>query len=357
MTEDSVNNKYVEVRFMNNLENVPPVTVELWKKDVVINLTYQQMTAYTRVKKGDTLINIKETTSEKTLMQKNISLNEICTIIISDTIYKYREDFSTPPMAGSSYIRYINSAIGSEPTDLYINDVKIFEDVKFSKTGNPKYAPILLGTGVEFNLVLKYASSEQIITGPIPINFTNKGIYTVISSVTDSSLGIINLVIVMDNFDICNEKLQKDFNVPKYMGKWYQIAGIPQFYDIDCPRATAMYTLLWNGIYVKNTCYSREWISTNTAIGFAYPPNSSIPASLVVNFYENNSVKEPNYLVHKTDYASYSIVGSPDRNSLYILSKNTKMSESLYEDLLKFAKSLGYKTERLVINYHAIKIK
>ncbi len=90
--------------------------------------------------------------------------------------------------------------------------------------------------------------------------------------------------------------------------------------------------------------------------GTAVAPNPLYPAALKVDFPVQSSAGdvELNYLIHRTDYMSYAVVGSPDRSSLYILSRTPRMSRSRYETLVQFAASLGYDISKLVVDRGAL---
>jgi lipocalin len=59
--------------------------------------------------------------------------------------------------------------------------------------------------------------------------------------------------------------------------------------------------------------------------------------------------------VHKTDYERFAIVGSPDRNSLFILARRKQMSKESYAKIVAYSKErLGYDVSRLVVDEGAL---
>lgn len=147
------------------------------------------------------------------------------------------------------------------------------------------------------------------------------------------------------------ETLQSGFDPQQYMGRWYQIAAIPQPYAPNCPQSVAYYSLIPEGIQVYNECRDRGRVVNSvrgvaTILGpatlrvdFPIPaiPKSDSQASNIPYFTGTG----PNYLIHETNY-QYAIVGSPDRSSLYILSRNPQMSDTEYSRHLHRAQELGY---------------
>jgi apolipoprotein D and lipocalin family protein len=154
------------------------------------------------------------------------------------------------------------------------------------------------------------------------------------------------------------DTLQDNLNAQNYMGKWYQIASIPQFYERGCARAVAEYTLLSDRINVVNYCYNEKWEKLISINGSAVSPNPAHPSALRVSFPNapSSEMNYPgaNYLIHKTDYERYAIVGSPTRSSFYILSREQKICERNYKDCLEYAKSLGYDITKVRPNHDSI---
>ena len=356
----SLQDNQVKVRFFHNVKNLQAVDIYMWENIIVENVSFSEMTGYFNIKSGHTKIIVKDTIEETILMEKNISIEKGCTIIISDNIYKY-VDYQKQNdclKQGDAYVRFINSIVGFNNVDVYINDIQIFSNIEVPKTGTPKYEIFHLGESVNI-LVVKNSSTQDIVYGPSPVYLINSGIYTMITSLVDTPTVLTPTVLTFkDNIGQCVCDLQNNFIVSKYMGKWYQIASIPQIYEIDCPRVTAQYTLLNSNIKVYNKCYSKEWVVNGSIIGFAQPTDICTPSALRVEFPINNNMVTPpgpNYLVHKTDYKNYAIVGSPNRSTLYILCRSPKMNHNQYKELLKESKHMGYNVDSLRINYHALK--
>ena len=81
----------------------------------------------------------------------------------------------------------------------------------------------------------------------------------------------------------------KNFDVGRYMGRWYEVAKIPFVWEVGCEYATADYS--WNEekqvIYVKNTCYDENKNIKRVSKGIARIPNRNDPSKLKVTFEEN----------------------------------------------------------------------
>lgn len=154
--------------------------------------------------------------------------------------------------------------------------------------------------------------------------------------------------------------LQPNFSAERYAGKWYTIAEIPQPYTARCVYSTAEYTLPGRhaskklALYVLNTCYDRRKKEIDSGRAEAYSYYPTYPAALTVKFFAEDYSKKPNYLVHRTNYREYSIVGSMDNQALWILSRTKQMERYRFAQLLKECTNLGYDIQQLRLTPHSI---
>ena len=105
---------------------------------------------------------------------------------------------------------------------------------------------------------------------------------------------------------------------------------------------------------VFNQCFNDCDKEISNITGTAVAEDPQYPAALTVSFPDVPAVPGPNYLVHKTDYYSYSLVGSPTKTTLYILSRTPQMSRKLYHHLKHLARKLGYNVDELVLDNNAL---
>jgi len=171
-------------------------------------------------------------------------------------------------------------------------------------------------------------------------------------------------------------ELQPDFDLKRYQGLWYNAARIPQPFDMNTPWETAEYTLKEGDlstavdkspyIEVINTAYQKDgrvrgkivgsavYLGTRSGKSVRYNTDA---AELYVSFPTGQPKEEnqkPNYLVHKTDYDRYAIVGSYDGSNLYILSRTRPLDEGTYSRILNYVDSLGYDISLLRTDYGAV---
>jgi apolipoprotein D and lipocalin family protein len=135
--------------------------------------------------------------------------------------------------------------------------------------------------------------------------------------------------------------------LPRYLGKWYEIARYPNWFEKKCERdVTAEYALRPDGkISVINSCTKKDG-SRTIARGWGKVVDPATSARLKVTFFwpffGNYWVLElgPNY--------EYSVVGEPGRKFLWILSRTPQMSDEQYRAITSRLQEKGYDATKLV---------
>lgn len=143
---------------------------------------------------------------------------------------------------------------------------------------------------------------------------------------------------------------QVDLN--RYMGKWYEIARLPMYFQRHCASdVTATYTLKPTGaVEVNNQCVDKDG-KTMQSIGEA-TKNGESGSKLKVTFLPQGLRWLP---VGKADYwvldldsnYQHALVGTPNQKYLWILSRTPTISEATYQQLVAKAKSQGYDISKL----------
>lgn len=138
----------------------------------------------------------------------------------------------------------------------------------------------------------------------------------------------------------------------QYVGTWYEIARMDNYFERGLTQVTANYEKQKDGtIKVVNRGYNsakKEW---KEAIGSAYfvdPPNAdkTNTGKLKVSFFK------PIYagydiIVLDKPYYNYVMVAS-GKDDLWILCRTPQLDYPIKQDLLAKAKSLGYKVDSLI---------
>jgi len=137
-------------------------------------------------------------------------------------------------------------------------------------------------------------------------------------------------------------------DLARYAGRWYEIARYPNRFQRNCAGETsATYTLRPDGkITVLNECKTPEGrmkSAKGTArVASAKGPNTKLKVTFFWPFSGNYWIigLDPDY--------RWVLVGEPGRDYLWILSREPRLDEALYKQILEQAKQQGYDTERLI---------
>lgn len=140
----------------------------------------------------------------------------------------------------------------------------------------------------------------------------------------------------------------------RYLGKWYEIAHLPMFFQRKCARnTTANYNLKPNGhIEVINQCETAEGkIKASTGDAYAIDKtNSKLKVSFLPKGLRWLPFTKGDYWVLKVDenYKT-ALVGGPTNKYLWILSRTPHIDKATYQAYLQAAQQQGYDTSKLII--------
>jgi len=133
----------------------------------------------------------------------------------------------------------------------------------------------------------------------------------------------------------------------RYLGRWYEIASYPAWFQRGCVATTADYSLRPDGaIQVVNSCRKGSLDGkTKVAKGKATVADPTSNAKLKVSFFWPFS---GDYWIIDLD-AEYRwvVVGEPRRNYLWILSRTPTMDEATYQGIVSRLPDKGYDPGRL----------
>ena len=162
-------------------------------------------------------------------------------------------------------------------------------------------------------------------------------------------ISLIILFLLMTTKDSQAQTLQTVPNVDlkKYAGKWYEIASYPQYFQKGCHCTTAEYTLSEKGyVIVENRC-NRDSVNGKQSYikGKAFVEEGSGNAKLKVQFFWPFKAKY--WIIDlATDY-SYTVVSHPNKKYLWILSRKSKIDDTLYQQIISKLKSKGFDLSKL----------
>jgi len=188
---------------------------------------------------------------------------------------------------------------------------------------------------------------------------------------TISTLLLIGIVAIdvwrsvsVDYRDLRRNQLHNSFDIDlkKYAGKWYEIASLPAPFQSECECTSAEYTQRSDGlIKVFNQCTTAQG-EQQSITGVAWPHNANntwlkvsfagaiLPTS-VRRALESSwpfTVAAGDYLILyvEPDY-SVAMVGTPSRDSFWLLSRQKQMSDDKFALYMQLARTKGYNTNNV----------
>lgn len=146
-------------------------------------------------------------------------------------------------------------------------------------------------------------------------------------------------------------------DLDRYLGKWYENCRLPLKYeDETATDITARYSLNDSGtVRVDNRCFDEDGQPTQ-AVGEAVPvdnANSRLKVSFLPKFIRWIPFTSGDYWVLKLDPDyQVSLVGSPDRQFLWLLARSPDLAHDTRETYLDEARRQGFDLSRLIVPRH-----
>lgn len=141
--------------------------------------------------------------------------------------------------------------------------------------------------------------------------------------------------------------MEQRVDLARYMGTWYEIAAYPNRFERDCQCSMAEYRLDGDVVRVTNSCLRGSSQRLSQVTGKGFPVAGSNNTKLQVQFFW--PFRGDYWILALDKDYRYSLVGSPDRDYLWILARTRSLSEPELLKLKQYAKQLGYDPEKLVM--------
>lgn len=127
----------------------------------------------------------------------------------------------------------------------------------------------------------------------------------------------------------------------RYAGKWYEVARIPHLYEYNCVAASESFTPTRDGeLRVIHRCHQDEtfgWLRED--VGTARVVDHNTNAKLRVDMGPAGG--DFWILALDPDY-QYTMIGTPDRQSLWIMSRKAVLPPEVDDKLFRLADDMGY---------------
>jgi apolipoprotein D and lipocalin family protein len=136
-------------------------------------------------------------------------------------------------------------------------------------------------------------------------------------------------------------------DLARYLGKWYEIASYPAWFQKGCTGSTADYSLLPDGrIRVVNRCFKGSLDGPlKRSSGKAEVVDKATHAKLKVWFFW--PFKGDYWIIDLDPDYQWAVVGVPSRKYLWILSRTPTLDGAVYDGILRRVIEKGYDPTRL----------
>lgn len=138
-----------------------------------------------------------------------------------------------------------------------------------------------------------------------------------------------------------------NFDINRYLGKWYEIARLDHSFERGMESVSAEYSARSDGgITVINRGFNKENNQWKTAQGKAYFVDSSSTAHLKVSFF---GPFYGSYIVFELDEEyQHAFITSTNKSYLWLLSRSPTINLSLKKYFTERVTQLGFDTNKLI---------
>ncbi|HDL7748243.1 TPA: outer membrane lipoprotein Blc [Yersinia enterocolitica] len=142
-------------------------------------------------------------------------------------------------------------------------------------------------------------------------------------------------------------KIVDNFQLPRYLGTWYEIARLDHSFERGLDYVMANYSPRDDGgVKVINRGYNTKKQQWQESIGKAYFIGSPQQAALKVSFFG------PFYggynVIDLDDEYQHALIAGPNREYLWILSRTPTIDNQTRDRLVSVAKHYGFPVEELI---------
>ena len=139
-----------------------------------------------------------------------------------------------------------------------------------------------------------------------------------------------------------------EFELDRYLGKWYEIARLDHSFERGLEQVTAEYSVREDGgVRVINRGYSVADGDWSEAEGKAYFVRNPDEGYLKVSFFGPFYGAYVVFGLDKDNY-QYSFVTGPNRSYLWLLSRTPAVDPQVLELFLRRSSELGFATDALI---------
>jgi apolipoprotein D and lipocalin family protein len=149
----------------------------------------------------------------------------------------------------------------------------------------------------------------------------------------------------------------KNFELDRYLGKWYEIARLDHSFERGLTNVNAQYSLRDDGgVKVINRGFSKQDNEWQQAEGKAYFVDRTDSGYLKVSFFGPFYGSYIIFELDEKDY-QYAFVSGPDTSYLWLLAREPQVDKTVTELFVKRSQELGFDTSKLIYVEHDKAVK
>ena len=140
----------------------------------------------------------------------------------------------------------------------------------------------------------------------------------------------------------------KTFQLPAYLGEWYEIARLDHSFERGMSSVTATYSMRSDGgVKVLNKGFKEDSQEWGEAEGKAYFVDSSDVGHLKVSFF---GPFYGSYIIFELDTTNYqyAFISGMNTDYLWLLARTPTVSNELIAHFVQRASELGFNTDQLI---------
>ncbi len=143
-----------------------------------------------------------------------------------------------------------------------------------------------------------------------------------------------------------------NFELNRYLGKWYEIARLDHSFERGLERVSAEYSMRDDGgVSVVNRGYSSKKGEWKEAKGKAYFVDGDDKGYLKVSFFGPFSGSYVIFELDKEDY-QYAFVSGPDTSYLWLLARTPRVNREIIAKFKRMAEERGFDSSKLIFVNH-----
>lgn len=143
-----------------------------------------------------------------------------------------------------------------------------------------------------------------------------------------------------------------NFELDKYLGKWYEIARLDHTFEKGLDNVTAFYSLRDDGgIYVTNRGYSKDKRSWSEAKGKAFFAKTTDQGYFKVSFFGPFYSSYVIFELENVNY-QYAFVSGYNKSYLWLLSRTPTIDAEVMSRFIEQAKEAGFDTDKIIFVKH-----